>query len=112
MRSAFLFLFVAILGVSSARLGPPSRGTGSHTIKHGMFPGSFSKRSSRHDRRASIHRRQEPSGTGCGTGSQITTKAPKNNIFAGLTDDEAAAVTSFLHNQEKLNLTAAAEATR
>ena len=112
MRFAFFVLLAAILGVSSARLGPPSRGTHPHTIKHGMFPGSFSKRSSRLDRRASTHRRQDPSGTGCGTGSQISTKAPKNNIFAGLTNDEAAAVTSFLHHQESLNLTAAAEATR
>ncbi|KAF7361133.1 Amine oxidase [Mycena sanguinolenta] len=36
--------------------------------------------------------------------------APKSNIFISLTDDEAAAVISFLHNQTELNLTAAADA--
>ncbi|KAJ7661708.1 copper amine oxidase [Mycena rosella] len=36
--------------------------------------------------------------------------APKANIFISLTDDEAASVISFLHNQTKLNLTAAADA--
>ncbi|KAF7361132.1 Amine oxidase [Mycena sanguinolenta] len=36
--------------------------------------------------------------------------APKSNIFISLTDDEAAAVIGFLHNQTELNLTAAADA--
>ncbi|KAL8725493.1 MAG: hypothetical protein Q9166_007313 [cf. Caloplaca sp. 2 TL-2023] len=44
-------------------------------------------------------------------GQNLTTKAPKTNIFAGLTNEEAAAVTSFLHGQRSLNLTAAANAT-
>ncbi|KAJ7320783.1 putative copper amine oxidase [Mycena albidolilacea] len=36
--------------------------------------------------------------------------APKTNIFISLTNDEAASVISFLHNQTELNLTAAADA--
>ncbi|KAJ7058557.1 copper amine oxidase [Mycena amicta] len=36
--------------------------------------------------------------------------APKENIFISLTDDEAASVISFLHNQTELNLTAVADA--
>ncbi|KAF7315690.1 Amine oxidase [Mycena indigotica] len=40
-----------------------------------------------------------------------TAKAPKENIFISLTDDEAAAVISFLHKQPALNLTATANAT-
>ncbi|KAJ7479846.1 copper amine oxidase [Mycena latifolia] len=36
--------------------------------------------------------------------------APKANIFISLTNDEAASVVSFLHNQTELNLTAAADA--
>ncbi|KAJ6545811.1 copper amine oxidase, partial [Mycena vulgaris] len=36
--------------------------------------------------------------------------APKANIFLTLTDDEAASVISFLHNQTELNLTSATEA--
>ncbi|KAJ7078447.1 copper amine oxidase [Mycena belliarum] len=38
------------------------------------------------------------------------TVAPKINIFISLTDDEAASVISFLHNQTELNLTAATDA--
>ncbi|KAF7313195.1 Amine oxidase [Mycena kentingensis (nom. inval.)] len=36
--------------------------------------------------------------------------APKQNIFISLTNDEAASVVSFLHNQTELNLTSAADA--
>ncbi|KAJ7199635.1 putative copper amine oxidase [Mycena pura] len=36
--------------------------------------------------------------------------APRANIFISLTDDEAASVISFLHNQTALNLTAVADA--
>ncbi|GAA5930824.1 uncharacterized protein JCM15063_002470 [Sporobolomyces koalae] len=39
-----------------------------------------------------------------------TTKAPKTNIWASLSTDEAASVVAFLHDQKKLNLTAAKEA--
>ena len=60
-------------------------------------------------RRAPINRRQASS---CDSSSQLTTKAPKPNIFAGLTDQETADVTSFLHDQTALNLTVAANATR
>lgn len=37
-------------------------------------------------------------------------KPSKSNIFASLTNDEAASVISFLHNQTELNLTANADA--
>lgn len=105
MRPIFLLLLAAALDVSARRID-------SHTVKHGMFPGSLREHSSRHARRAPITRRQDPSASGCGSHSQPTTKAPKTNIFAGLTDDEAAAVTAYLHAQKSLNLTAAADATR
>ncbi|GAA5903080.1 uncharacterized protein JCM6883_002688 [Sporobolomyces salmoneus] len=39
-----------------------------------------------------------------------TVKAPKTNIWAPLSSDEAASVVSFLHNQTNLNLTAATDA--
>ncbi|BGP31066.1 hypothetical protein JCM10296v2_002830 [Rhodotorula toruloides] len=39
-----------------------------------------------------------------------TTKAPHANIWATLSNDEAAEVVSFLHNQTALNLTAASDA--
>ncbi|KAK6992126.1 amine oxidase [Favolaschia claudopus] len=38
------------------------------------------------------------------------TVAPKENIFISLTNDEAASVISFLHNQTELNLTSAVDA--
>ncbi len=83
-----------------------------HVIKHGMFPASYAKQSSNLGRRALIGRRQTSAPSSCSSGSDITTKAPKANIFAGLTDSEAADVTAFLHRQKSLNLTAAATATR
>ncbi|GJN93972.1 hypothetical protein Rhopal_007035-T1 [Rhodotorula paludigena] len=39
-----------------------------------------------------------------------TAKAPHKNVWAGLSNDEAAGVIGFLHNQTDLNLTAAADA--
>ncbi|KAF2233127.1 amine oxidase catalytic domain-containing protein [Viridothelium virens] len=48
--------------------------------------------------------------SGCSDGT-ITTTAPKSNIFAGLTDDEFADTTAFLHQQKFLNLTAVSNAT-
>lgn len=39
-----------------------------------------------------------------------TTSAPKKNVWASLTNDEAASVISFLHNQTSLNLTASDDA--
>ncbi|BGP20022.1 hypothetical protein JCM10213_000596 [Rhodosporidiobolus nylandii] len=38
-----------------------------------------------------------------------TTTAPHKNIWAALTNDEAASIVSFLHNQTELNLTAAVD---
>ena len=49
-------------------------------------------------------------GGGCSDGT-ITVTAPKTNIFGGLSDDEFANVTSFLHQQKRLNLTAVSNAT-
>lgn len=40
-----------------------------------------------------------------------TVTAPKDNVFASLTNDEAAAVIKFCHEQDSLNLTAAENAT-
>ncbi|KAL9609939.1 MAG: hypothetical protein Q9167_005335 [Letrouitia subvulpina] len=106
-----LLCLIAAAHLSFARLSHGLRRPRPHVVKHGMFPISFTERSSEDGRRAPISRREAPSQTGCGSGSQITTKAPKANIFADLIDDEAAAVTSFLHDQKSLNLTAAANAT-
>lgn len=110
-----LLHFLALIAISSLAFAIEGRGLrrpGPHVVKHGMFPDHHTKYSSTHVRRASFGRRQDPSPASCGSSNQITTKAPKTNIFAGLTDEEAAAVTSFLHDQESLNLTAAANATR
>ena len=47
----------------------------------------------------------------CPSGANFAITAPQKNIFIGLTDVEAADVTSFLHAQTPLNLTAATNAT-
>lgn len=78
-------------------------------VKHGNFQGKPGKTASNLARRAPISRRQSSTGS-CASSNQITTTAPKSNIFNGLTDDEAAAVTLFAHGQSSLNLTAAAMA--
>ena len=78
-------------------------------IKHGNFQGSPGKTASDLARRAPISRRQSSTGS-CASGNQIDITAPKSNIFNGLTNDEAAAVTMFAHGQSSLNLTAAAMA--
>lgn len=39
-----------------------------------------------------------------------TTSAPKANVWASLSNDEAASVINFLHDQPTLNLTAAQDA--
>lgn len=77
-----------------------------------MFPARLGKNGLAHGRRAPLARRQVSTSNGCGSTAQLITKAPKSNIFLGLTDNEAAAVTAFLHDQKNLNLTAAADATR
>ena len=41
------------------------------------------------------------------TSTAPTTSAPKTNVWASLSNDEAASVISFLHEQPALNLTAA-----
>ena len=56
-------------------------------------------------------RRQATGTPTCASGAEFAVKAPQKNIFLGLTDQEAADVTSFLHGQAALNLTAAANAT-
>ena len=84
----------------------------SHIVKHGMFPSRLGKFAAGHRYRAPLARRQNPSQGSCGSSKLLTVNAPKPNIFLGLTDNEAAAVTTFLHAQNSLNLTAAAIATR
>lgn len=114
MLVLYLLLLVAVPVLSFSKQARGLRGPSPHVIKHGMFPGSINKhggQSSKFGRRAPLNRRQASTSGACSTGNQITTTAPKSNIFAGLTNDEAAAVTSFLHGQSNLNLTAAATAT-
>lgn len=43
------------------------------------------------------------------TSKAPTTSAPKDNVWASLSNDEAAAVINFLHTQPALNLTASAD---
>lgn len=116
MLFLYLLLLVAAPVLSFTTQGRGLQGRGlrgakPHVVKHGMFPATVNKQSSQFGRRAPLNRRQTSSPTTCGSKSQLTTNAPKPNIFAGLTNDEAAAVTSFLHRQDSLNLTAAALAT-
>lgn len=113
-----LFLYLLILVTapvfSFSKQARGLHGLSPHIIKHGIFPGSINKhsgQSSKFGKRAPINRRQASPPAFCGSGNPLTTKAPKSNIFAGLTNDEAAAVTSYLHSQSSLNLTAAATAT-
>ena len=47
----------------------------------------------------------------CASGADLTITAPKKNIFAGLSDQDFADITSFLHAQDALNLTAVANST-
>lgn len=113
MLLLYLLVLIATPVLSFTKQGR-GRGPSPQVVKHGMFPGSINKqsgKSGKFGRRAPINRRQASTPTACGSGSQITTKAPKTNIFAGLTNDEAAAVTSFLHGQNSLNVTAGATAT-
>lgn len=108
----YVLNLIAAATFSLARLGNRQRGSDPQLVQHGMFPDRVMKHSSRHVRRASVDRRQVANSTSCGSGSQLSANAPRRNIFAGLTNDEAAAVTSFLHDQKSLNVTAAANATR
>ena len=112
----FLLLSLLVTGtnlVSAARRGPQLHGRNvPYVVKHGMFAGGLGGQSNSHATNVPIYRRQASTSGGCDPEGQITIKAPKTNIFAGLTNDESVAVTAFLHEQESLNLTAAANATR
>ena len=113
MLFLYLLVLVATPVLSFSKQTRGLRGRSPQVVKHGMFPGSINKQSgqsSKFGERAPIHRRQA-SPASCGSRNPLAIKAPKSNIFAGLTNDEAAAVTSFLHGQSSLNLTAAATAT-
>ena len=113
MLFLYLLALLAAADVSFARASS-SRLPGSkpQIYKHGLFSNSLTKRNKLLSRRAPISPRQASPQGACGAGSEITTTAPKTNVFQGLTDDEAAAVTYFLHSQPSLNLTAVATATR
>ena len=60
----------------------------------------------------SIHRPHQHYGRGPSAKGPLpeAITAPYTNVFASLTNDEAAAVIGFLHQQESLNLTASADA--
>lgn len=112
----FLYLLVLLAApvLSFSKQARGLRRPSPHIVKHGMFPGSINKHSgqrSKFGKRAPISPRQVGRPASCSSGNPLTTKAAKSNIFAGLTNDDAAAVTSFLHGQSNLNLTAAATAT-
>lgn len=111
-----LFLYFLVLIAASdltfASQGNGPRGQHPHLVKHGMFPAGVPKHSRPHRREALVGRGKASQSTACGSGGHLNTKAPRANIFAGLIDDDAAAVTAFLHRQKTLNLTAAVNATR
>lgn len=48
--------------------------------------------------------------TACNTSQSNTISAPYDNVWAGLSDQEAVAVVSWLFGQKRLNLTAAEDA--
>ena len=99
IRAPFIMLFVlsTILGLAAAiPSNPRPEPWGPWTAKA-------------HPLRRS--KRQNPSTSTCASGAEFTVRAPQKNIFLGLTDQEAADVTTFLHAQAALNLTGAANAT-
>ena len=112
MLFIYLLTWLGASNLAFAILNHRSPGARPRVTKHGMFPASLKKNSNGIWGRAPRERRQAADPTNCGSGTEINTKAPKKNIFAGLTNEEAAAVTSFLHDQKSLNLTATANATR
>lgn len=61
---------------------------------------------------AVLHTDQNSTGSCDASSTLSTTKSPLQNIFAALTEEEAASVTKFLHEQAELNLTANINATR
>jgi primary-amine oxidase len=58
------------------------------------------------------HQKNKDSSSSCNSQATIAAKAPRQNIFQGFSDDDFANITSFLHQQKSLNLTAASNATR
>ena len=105
----YLLVLIAAPVLSFTKQSRGLRQSTPQIVKHGMFRGRPANPGSKFAKRAPIGRRQA-SGN-CATGSQLTVTAPKPNIFAGLTNDEAGAVTTFLHGQQSLNLTAIPMAT-
>ena len=108
----FSFYLLLLVITSNLVLSRPPAGSYHPIVKHGVFPDNIIKSEASHGRRSDNDRRQTPSAATCNSGKQIRIQAPKTNIFEGLTDDEAAAATAFLHTEKRLNLTAAASATR
>ncbi|KAG8532817.1 uncharacterized protein KY384_002695 [Bacidia gigantensis] len=114
MLFTYLLVLLAAFDLSFARLSRRAPGGSSNkVVKHGHFPTGLpgGSKTYRNRRRASLAQRQASSATGCGASGQLTVKAPSSNIFASLSDDDAASVITFLHAQPSLNLTAAATAT-
>ncbi|KAL1637202.1 hypothetical protein SLS56_000861 [Neofusicoccum ribis] len=60
-----------------------------------------------HNHRGGAHHRmkRQTTGSSCASSVAQSIAAPKSNIWAGLTDPEAAAVTAWLFDQSSLNLT-------
>lgn len=111
-RPAIIMLllhFLVLIAISKLGLGRPAPGSYYPHVTHGRFPDNNVGLLQKRGRRSAPERRQAST---CNPGQEINVAAPKTNIFLGLTDDEAAAVTSFLHGQKSLNLTAGSNATR
>ena len=107
MLFSYICLLVGLAGLGISR--PPPESYQPLTTNHGRFPENILQASPKNQRRSMIVRKDASS---CNPAQENSIKAPKANIFQGLTDDEAAAVTSFLHDQPKLNLTAGSNATK
>lgn len=94
------YLLAAAAAIDSAAFAYPSR-ENPWTARTGGLPSA--------ERHA---RREAATPPACNPNQELSIKAPLQNIFAGLEGKEVADITSFLHKQQSLNLTAASEATR
>ncbi|BGP51602.1 hypothetical protein JCM10450v2_007552 [Rhodotorula kratochvilovae] len=104
MRTTAAFAVAAALTASSALAAPsPKYEYMKNRFKSQRIPVSFNTDVSTNQYNASAYNLTD-------IPSAPTVQAPRKNIWAGLSTEEAADVVAFLHKQEALNLTAAADA--
>ncbi|KAF1987640.1 putative membrane copper amine oxidase [Aulographum hederae CBS 113979] len=95
----WLFSLCLLLSLGSFVLARPS-----------PRPKSANFRKAYHDRLVNDRMKRQASSAPCAAPGAQAISAPKKNVWYGLTDEEAAAVTKWLFSQEDLNLTAAEDA--